>query len=672
MVLSQLKTSINYDEEQHIEEQDKGISADTFNLQCFHKSVQVVIGKANLKYSHRGLLYYSIYAIVKNKIRTRLGIIEVPAKKYKVFDVENKTPDFTLYEPIFFKFVDTQFINRLAPVEIDTPNNDDPTEEMFEIAPTTTANTTNVKEDTIIKADRATDIFTQVGNTLPLLQEESETVAKKIRKKYIEEPTHNWIQQFMKNPNYEIEFNSGRGDCFFYVIIQAFNQLGKETTVQKLRDLLSKEITKDVFEQNKKLYDDIVANQQQNLTKIKEQTELKKKADGILKTYTAELATLSSKEAQTNYVKKNKKILKEQMDIKENAVKIIDELKAEIENNKQVEDLIDTNIKRITTLEEYRDYIKTSNYWADTWAISTFEWLLNVKFIILNSANYPDSVHQIIECGEKNRNIGTVFRPTHYIITTYNGEHYELVMYKNKAIFEYKEIPYDIRVLITNKCLEKNAGIFNSIEEFRDFQSRIGIDPSKNDSLEIKENYDGLYDNTVIFMFYGKSSSTPKPGKGSGESIPITRVKDFIPLSKFEDWRRKLDDTWMDTDTPIILDNKKWASVSHYMFAIPFKDIFPEKYMLYSLNSSNKIAKSHELAKKTSAKEATEYKDKLEPFMAKNYTIERENALRAKFVNPDLKNILIATKNATLLHFENKNAPKEDKLLMFLRKEFTK
>ena len=50
--------------------------------------------------------------------------------------------------------------------------------------------------------------------------------------------------------------------------------------------------------------------------------------------------------------------------------------------------------------------------------------------------------------------------------------------------------------------------------------------------------------------------------------------------------------------------------------------------------------------------------------------IERENALRAKFTqNLDLKNILLGTKMAKLLHFLRGKEPEADELLMQIRKE---
>ena len=51
----------------------------------------------------------------------------------------------------------------------------------------------------------------------------------------------------MKNPQYDIIDNEGGGDCLFAVIRDAFIQMGKHTTVAKLRELLSSQVTKAIF-----------------------------------------------------------------------------------------------------------------------------------------------------------------------------------------------------------------------------------------------------------------------------------------------------------------------------------------------------------------------------------------------------------------------------------------
>lgn len=662
MVHSELKSSLLYDEDQIIMEQDIGIDVDVYELRLYHKIIQVVIGKESKKNIHRGILAYSMYGIVKNRIKSRLGIIEIPTKLFSVYDIKNKTPDFSLYNPLLFSFVNSLYIDKLNPELIDIDKSEDI--DIFEIDDKSVKGN-NINEEK--KENREPmDLFIKVPYKEFYLQEESEITSKLIRTKYKEDNDSNWIQKFMKNPNYEIEYNSGSGDCFFYVIIQAFNQIGKETTTTKLRNLLSSEVPKDIYDENKSLYNEIKENQTTLTLKIKYEKEELKKSKLFLDNVGIEIKKLGSQELKEKFVRKNKIDINKNTKIKEDCEKIIEKLNEELKNDKETEDLIDLHIKKINSFDEYKEYIKTSNYWADTWAISTLEWLLDIKIIILNSSKYPDSIYEILECGEKHKNIHGTFKPKYYIITTYTGNHYELVIYKNKGIFEYIELPYDIKILIINKCMEKNAGIFNSINEFREFQLRIGLEPNKNNNIEIKENYEGLYDNNIVFMFYNKSSSIPKPGKGSGEKIPIDKIKKYIPLSKYHDWRRKLDDSWIDIDDPIIIDNKKWASISHYLWGIPLKDKFPEKYIIFSLNSGNKIANDYDLAKKNNLRNE---KDIKEDFMIKEYTNERETALRIKFTKPEFKSILLASQTSTLLHFENKNSPKEDKLLMFIRNE---
>ena len=40
-------------------------------------------------------------------------------------------------------------------------------------------------------------------------------------------------------------------------------------------------------------------------------------------------------------------------------------------------------MENISNLEEFRSYIKTKEFWADTWSISTIERLLNIKIIMI-------------------------------------------------------------------------------------------------------------------------------------------------------------------------------------------------------------------------------------------------------------------------------------------------
>ena len=59
--------------------------------------------------------------------------------------------------------------------------------------------------------------------------------------------------------------------------------------------------------------------------------------------------------------------------------------------NKQIaQSMIDEdigNIQSIDSLEKFREFIQTSGFWADSWAISVLEYMLKVKFVLLSQSD---------------------------------------------------------------------------------------------------------------------------------------------------------------------------------------------------------------------------------------------------------------------------------------------
>ena len=87
-----------------------------------------------------------------------------------------------------------------------------------------------------------------------------------------------------------------------------------------------------------------------------------------------------------------------------------------------------------------------------------------------------------------------------------------------------------------------------------------------------------------------------KPGmaKNTNEKIPADKRSLFIDLSKISNWRRKLDDTWM--EAPFELNGKKWASVEHYYQSAKFRIHNPDFSDLFSLDATeSEIAKDVDL-----------------------------------------------------------------------------
>jgi hypothetical protein len=101
------------------------------------------------------------------------------------------------------------------------------------------------------------DINTYEDDDDFLQSKETEREDKKERQKFKkpEESDSQWIEEFMRNNNYNIIDNDGGGDCLFYTIRDAFKSIGINASVEKLRKLLSSEINKDIFQTYKERFD---------------------------------------------------------------------------------------------------------------------------------------------------------------------------------------------------------------------------------------------------------------------------------------------------------------------------------------------------------------------------------------------------------------------------------
>jgi predicted NAD-dependent protein-ADP-ribosyltransferase YbiA (DUF1768 family) len=227
-----------------------------------------------------------------------------------------------------------------------------------------------------------------------------------------------------------------------------------------------------------------------------------------------------------------------------------------------------------------------------------------------------------------------------------------------------------MKTLVVNKCIERNARVFHRVTDFRDFQTKFGIDPVAN-SYEDGIVVSDLYDDATHFMFY-IASADEEPGEGSGEKISEKNKLLFKDLAN--NWRRQLDDEFA---APFMLDNKQWQTVEHFYQASKFKKGFPDFYASFSLDSDSEIANDVKKAKAAGGKSGRFEKELLRQSQVKidadfyggRDVVERKNAIKAKFQqNEDLKKTLIKTKDAKLLHFVRGQEPEIDKILMEVRK----
>ena len=690
MVLSKIDDSISYPELKKVYPEDSQMEADLYEIQVHNVDIIIAVGKVRDTFKNKGIVYYPVYLVKKNKTATQIGVYEMlESNQLRYLDNHNNLDVEKLDEPLIYTFVTPTMIEakRMVPeaegVDAVTkgetkkkkPRSDLEEGEIDEEAGSDAESVSSEKAiavvsdaNVIIPAERQDIFILTKGVTIPaLLEKESKSQAKDIREKYKEAKDHLWIQKVMKNPNYGIIDNEGDGDCLFATIRDAFSQIAQQTSVAKLRKKLAEEATMELFTNYKEMFD------MYNSELIKE--------------------TANAKELSKHYV-----------NIKTKFSNVLDrnEQKQLVENAKQVktqhDDLVRSKqvtaqllnefkfMKGIDTLEKFKQKIKTCEFWAETWAISTLERILNIKFILLSSEAYhAKDLDNIIQCGQLNDTIlenKGEFRPEMYIIVEYTGSHYKLVSYKEKQIFTFAEIPYDIKKLIVDKCMERNAGPFAIIPDFIKFKDAhssksSGVAETKYEELT-EAKLRGMYDDSIVFSFYNNSAAKPLPGKGSGEKIPKDAVKEFTALAIIPDWRKKLANTWLQ---PFTLDNHQWSSVEHYYQASKFKKNNPAFYLSFSLDSGTDLSKDVSMAEGFGGANG-KYKGKLvrpkevvvDPdFFGPRSEKELYDAQYAKFTqNEDLLKLLLATNNAKLVQHKRSREPEIYESLMLVRDKIRK
>ena len=665
MVKSKIDSGVSYPELKSVDSGDTKLEADLYQIEINGIDVMIAVGNAKNTFEDKNILYFPIYLVKHNNKVVQIGIFEIKASNYLSYlDDYNNLNIEMMHEPLIYSFATPEFLNKLrmepeVPLRRVKEDSESDTESEEEAAEEEKG--VEYNEYYEIPKERE-DIFvlTKGVPLPPLLREETKKQAKDYREKYHETPSDTWIEKYMKNKNYSIIDNEGGGDCLFATIRDGFSSIAQQTSVNKLRKKLSHDATEKVFLNYKEQYD------MYNASLIKDTQTIKE----------LEAQYLLLKQRFGEVIDRNEKkmVSNEAKSVKEQHDRLVEEKKVTAEILKEYKFM-----KGVDSLEAFKSKIKKCDFWADTWAISTLERILNIKFIIMSSDIYKNGdLKNVLQCGQLNDTILEQrgrFMPEFYIMIDHTGSHYKLIGYKKKMIFKFVEIPYDIKKMIAEKCLEKNAGPFAIIPDFQKFkasQSKTVIKEAQYEDLS-EAKLRGLYDDNIVLQFYSKSVGKPLPGKGSGEKIPNERLKEFSELATIPEWRKKLSNFWVQ---PFSLDNHQWASVEHYYQGAKFKKTFPDFYLSFSLDSGTDLSKDPAMAKAAGGKSGKFDGTRIRPievsadsdFFGKRQSKEMYAAQYAKFTqNEDLKKMLLATNSAKLTHFVRGSLPEVFDELMLIR-----
>lgn len=669
MVLSKINPLVSYPELKSVDSKDLQMEANLYQIEVEDVEIIIAVGSAKNTFEEQDVLYFPIYLVKHNNKVIQIGLYEIVANDYiRYLDEDNEVDIEKMDEPLIYHFVNKDLLMklRLEPEKTlnrhsQSKNKKEEKEEVKDLEEVEDL------EEVLEIPDIRKDIFVLTqGIALPaVLKEEDSKSAKNIRESYKSDESEFWIQKFMKNNHYSITDNEGGGDCLFATIRDAFSSIGQQTSVNKIRNRLSQEATENIFLNYKEQYEMFHQGLLEETNKIKE--------------LEIEYATLKKKFTETIHRDEQKKLSEAASKVKKEHDQLVHEKKvtANIVNEYKF-------MKGIDTLEKFQKKIRSCEFWAETWAISTLERILNVKLVIFSHEAYKnDDLSNVLQCGQLNDTIlenKGIFNPEFYIILDYTGSHYKLLGYKRKNIFKFKELPFDMKRMIADKCLEKNAGPFALIQDFQKFKSSIQS-ANTNDATQNSDSYEdlneaklrNLYDDRVVFVFYNKSNDKPLPGKGSGETILNERLKEFTGLAAIPSWRKKLDTDWTQ---PFTLDNHQWSTVEHYYQASKFKKNHPEFYLSFSLDSGTDLSKDPALAKAAGSKTGKLKGELLRPievqidpdFYSKSCKQEMYRANYAKFTqHEDLKKLLLDTQNAKLTQFQKGKSPEIMEDLMLIR-----
>lgn len=419
-----------------------------------------------------------------------------------------------------------------------------------------------------------------------------------------------WIEKFLQSNHYKIVDNSGKGDCFFYTIIDS--KIG-DYDIQTLRNMISSEITQNEFKQKKSMY-----------------------------------------EMMEKTVAETKESIKSTSDSKQKS-----QLKKELAYETSLFDYL-KYMKNIKSLEQLKEYMNTSDWWIDESGIEILEKKLNVKFIIFDKQSFIDhDLDSVLLCKYGSiLNSDTVksFNPTYYILLSYeNNDHYTLITYDKKPHLTFDEIPHKIKEMIVHRCME-GKNIYELIPEFK----ALKISKSSTRKSRDISSHQDLYNPDVILQFYINASDKP-PGKGNGEKMENTSIKKYSKLASIKDWRHKLDNAYQHE---FELDGHKWNSVTHYVEANRFKP-YPDFYISFSLDSSSEWNKDPNDALKMS-KNWKKMNSTFKPIEINTSVVNK--AIKEKFKDEKMKQVLKETNDAKLVQYVKGDEPIEAVYLMELRK----
>jgi hypothetical protein len=232
----------------------------------------------------------------------------------------------------------------------------------------------------------------------------------------------NNLLQLLNHRFFHIIKNAGGGDCFFHSVSQALKYQNKRLHYVQigLRRIIANATTVQMFkEYDIQQWQLFIANDPRGITYIKQLYG-------------------------NNYNKNTVKEIRTELNKPE-------KIQHTIKINRLIESLHD-----LQRFPAFNDYLLSSNYWADTFAINMLRQLLNTQFIIFDSKK--NNINCILNFDDKKHKYdGYILiwwtSPTHYELIEYADP--EDKQHKREGYFTFNSLPMIIKQLINQAANEE-------------------------------------------------------------------------------------------------------------------------------------------------------------------------------------------------------------------------
>jgi len=647
MLQSHLNSEIEYPEDKELDDSDIDFDAQMWSYEIMGIEVYIALGQ---KHTIDNIDTFAIYLIKDDVVDSKIGLFEVvDSDTYR--DSDGDIDINQLSKPLIFSFVTKGLLEDSLESSPSNPDKESPSspDKESSSSPIKKPSSTPDKESTSSPDKESTPktegIFTITKTKQPSLKEQTREMADMERETI---DNGDWIAKFLENSHLTIKDVAPDGDCFFYVVTEALASIGKNISVQKVRRLLSEQVTDDMFQQYLMLYKSTTDEVDKINMKSK---KIKTKFDDYTKQF--KLSTNKTEQMQL-----------QQLSIQTKDV--YDDLRKE----KQQQDILlqDFNfMEGVNTFDEFKEAVQKQTYYADDASIPIIESILNIKVIIFSEECYDNGDCSVIQCGVAPNDKADI-NPDYYVLACHVGNHYKLIKFKERSIFKFAELLYTIRYRIVELCLEKGMGPFGQIKDFRDMKNQLLLkEPESSPSPHSPEV--GVFNPNIVFRLYYKAPQARKgPGGGQGETIPIENKGEYAKLNKIKNWRQLLSNMYQQE---FVCDKHRWFSIEHYIQGNKFKnqeDIYKE----FTLESNSVLSKDPELAryyglgKMKNNKRVRPKEVKLDP--AYDESVAYTSAIECKINQDDaFKQALIETRDAKLILQIARKPPREQIELMTIR-----